>query len=86
MEKNPKEILILIGLRVVGKGDTWKLLDEEIEYSSLTDTLEAYFSKTGEACNFRLEPLNSTLYAIKIVPEDETPLPLKKYNIYGDLE
>ena len=74
----------LIAERVVGKGDTWKLVGENTEYSSLTDVLEAYFQKTKEKCHFRLEPLNSKLYAIKIELEEIKIEPPKRFNIYGD--
>jgi hypothetical protein len=84
MEKIEKEVNILIASRVLGKGDTWKLVGEDIERLSLTDTLEAYFQKTQDKCHFRLEPLNSKLFAIKTQVEDILPTPPKQYNIYGD--
>jgi hypothetical protein len=84
MEKLEKEVNILIASRVIGKGDTWKLVGEDIERLSLTDALEAYFQKTQDKCHFRLEPLNSKLFAIKTQIEDIVPTPPKQYNIYGD--
>ena len=84
MEKIEKEVNILIASRVLGKGDTWKLVGEDIERLSLTDALEAYFQKTQDKCHFRLEPLNSKLFAIKTQVEDILPTPPKQYNIYGD--
>ncbi len=84
MEKQEKEVNILIASRVLGKGDTWKLVGEDIERLSLTDALEAYFQKTQDKCHFRLEPLNSKLFAIKTQIEDIVPTPPKQYNIYGD--
>ena len=83
-EKQEKEVNILIANRVLGKGDTWKLVGEDIERLSLTDALEAYFQKTQDKCHFRLEPLNSKLFAIKTQVEDILPTPPKQYNIYGD--
>jgi len=74
------EINELIATRVAGKGDTWKLIEGGTEYPSLTETLEAYFQNTGNKCNFRLEPLNSKLFAIK----QGNPEPPKRFNIYGD--
>ena len=79
-----KEVNILIASRVLGKGDTWKLVGEDIERLSLTDALEAYFQKTQDKCHFRLEPLNSKLFTIKTQVEDILPTPPKQYNIYGD--
>jgi signal recognition particle GTPase len=84
MEKLEKEVNILIASRVLGRGDTWKLVGEDIERLSLTDALEAYFQKTQDKCHFRLEPLNSKLFAIKTQIEDIVPTPPKQYNIYGD--
>jgi hypothetical protein len=74
------EINELIATRVAGKGDTWKLIEGDTEYPSLTETLEAYFQNTGNKCSFRLEPLNSKLFAIK----QGNPEPPKRFNIYGD--
>lgn len=68
----------------VPPGDRWTLVGEKEVHESLTDTLEAYFQKTGEACHFRLEPLNSKLYAIKEEEEEIVVAPPKRFNIYGD--
>ena len=74
------EINELIATRKEGFGDTWKLIEGGTEYPSLTETLEAYFQNTGDKCNFRLEPLNSKLFAIK----QGNVEPPKRFNIYGD--
>ena len=84
METKQVEHNILIATRVKGKGDTWVLVGETTERSSLTDALEAYFQKTGENVHFRLEPLNSKLFAIKTEIEEIQPEPPKRFNIYGD--
>jgi len=84
MEIQTVEHNILIAERVKGKGDTWVLVGEEIERPSLTEALEAYFQKTGENVHFRLEPLNSKLYAIKEHEEEVVVEPPKHFNIYGD--
>jgi len=55
METQTVEHNILIAERVKGKGDTWILIGEDVERSSLTEALEAYFQKTGENVHFRLE-------------------------------
>jgi hypothetical protein len=70
----------LIATRIQSKGDTWKLIEGDTEYPSLTETLEAYFQNTGNKCNFRLEPLNSKLFAIK----QSNPEPPKRFDIYGE--
>jgi len=83
METQEIEHNILIATRKLGFGDTWVLVGETTERSSLTDALEAYFQKTGENVHFRLEPLNSKLFAIKTEVEEIIPEPPKRYNIYG---
>ena len=75
------EVYKLIAKRVP-PGDRWQLLDEEKVYSSLTETLEAYFAKVQKAYDFKLSPLKGEIYIITnemIIPE-----PPKKFNIYGD--
>jgi hypothetical protein len=86
--KQTVEQLELIAVRIKGKNDCWTLVDDQnkVVYKSLTDTLEAYFTETNFKGNYRLEPLNSKLYAIKVGEETVKPPPPKKYNLYGDLE
>jgi hypothetical protein len=83
MEKIEKNILIA---KRVPPGDRFALVDEpETIYSSLTETLEAYFQKTQIRCEFRLAPLKGELYMItteEVAPPP--PPPAKKFNIYGD--
>ena len=76
----------LIATRVIGKGDTWTLVDDskKVVYKSLTDTLEAYLGVTNFKGEYRLDPIGSKLYAIKTTEEEVKPEPIKKYNIYGD--
>ena len=86
METKEIEYNHLIAERVP-PGDRWRLVSEfkdKTIYESLTDTLEAYFQVTGESCQFRLEPLNSKLFAIKKEVEEVRPEPPKRFNIYGD--
>jgi len=84
MEIQKVEYNELIATRQKGKGDTWVLVGEDVERPSLTEALEAYFQKTGENVHFRLEPLNSKLYAIKEHEEEVMVEPPKRFNIYGD--
>ena len=67
-------------------GDNWILVDDskKIIHKSITDTLEAYLTKTGFKGEYRLAPLDSKLYAIKTSEEEIKPEPIKRYNIYGD--
>lgn len=83
METQTVENNILIAERVP-PGDRWTLLNETQVHETLTDALEAYFQKTGEACHFRLEPLNGKLFAIKEEEEEVVVEPPKRFNIYGD--
>ncbi len=71
----------------VPPGDRWKLLSDEKVYTSLTDTLNAYFQlATVKPQAFRLEPLKGKLYIIT-TEEVEIPKPEpKKYDLYGDFE
>jgi len=75
------EVYKLIAKRVP-PGDRWQLLDEEKVYSSLTETLEAYFAKVQKAYDFKLSPLKGEIYII--TNEMVIPEPPKKFNIYGD--
>ena len=79
MEQVEKNILIA---KRVPPGDRYSLLNEDKVYNSLTETLEAYFKKSGIGCDFRLSPLKGELYMIST--EEITPEPPKKFNIYGD--
>ena len=75
----------LIATRVP-PGDKWTLVDDKkkIIHESLTDALEAYMQKTDFRGHYRLEPLESKLYAIN-AKEVEVPKPVvKRYSIYGE--
>ena len=62
-----KETNILIAERVP-PGDRWSLVGDEKVHPSLTDALNAYFEMaTLKPIAYRLEPMNSKLYAIKQV-------------------
>ena len=76
---------ILIAIRQP-PGDNWRLVDsvDDTLYTSLTDTLEASFQKTGFKGEYRLAPLDSKLYMIQT--EEHTPVetPPKVYSLYGE--
>ena len=80
-----EERLIHIADRVP-PGDRWQLDGDPFIHKTLTDTLEAYFQKTGEPCEYRLAPLKGKLYAITTEEVEVKPEPPKRYNIYGDYE
>jgi len=88
MELEKVEHNELIAVRVP-KGDRWKLVDgpQQEVYESLTDTLEAYFHKTKFKGSYRLDPLDSKLYAIKTeeVEVEEVIEEPKEYGIYGEV-
>lgn len=67
-------------------GDNWILVDDPTNtvHTSLTNTLEAYFTATGFKGAYRLEPLESKLFAIRVedVPVEEP----KEYSFYGDFK
>ena len=78
----------LVAVRVP-PGDNWKLVNAEggpqgPTFSSLTDTLEAWFQKTGDKVDFRLEPLKSKLYAIREQQVEIEPEPIKTFSLYGE--
>jgi len=77
----------LIATRVP-PGDKWTLVDDKkkIIHESLTDTLEAFFQKTGTKCEFRLAPLDSELYAIFSHEEEIIPETPKEYSMYGEFK
>ena len=79
MEKVEKNILIA---KRVPPGDRWTLEGGKDIHNSLTETLEAYFKKSGIGCDFRLSPLKGELYMI--TTEEVVPEPPKRFNIYGD--
>ena len=81
-----KEENILIARRVP-PGDKWRLVANEPDgqvHPTLTDTLEAYMTKTGFRGEYRLSPLKSELYAVSTKEEKiEEPIP-QRYSIYGE--
>jgi hypothetical protein len=83
--KIEQEKLVLIASRIP-PGDRWQLEGDTFPQASLTDALEAYYQKTGQACEYRLAPLKGKLYAIAVEQTEVIPEPPKKYNIYGDYE
>ena len=80
-----EEKLIEIARRVP-PGDRWQLEGDPFVQKSLTDTLEAYFQKTGEVCEYRLAPIKGKLYAITTQEVEIKPEPPKQFSIYGDYE
>ena len=66
-------------------GDKWELTGNQgVTHASLTDALEAWFAAVGEPVSFRLDPLDSKLYAIRTEEVEIKPEPVKRYGIYGE--
>jgi hypothetical protein len=76
---------VLIATRVP-PGDQWSLVGDSkrVVHGCLTDALQAYFEGTGFKGSYRLDPLDSKLYAIQSneveVPEEKP----KTYSFYGE--
>lgn len=73
--------------RRVPPGDKWQLIANEPDgpvHKSLTDTLEAYMTKTGFRGEYRLAPLKSELYAILITEKEIESVKEQRYSIYGE--
>ena len=86
MAKQVKEYNTLIATRVP-PSDRWRLVDDGDEgkvHNSLTSTLEAYFQKVKEPCEFRLAPLKGELYVITTKEVQIKEIPPKRSSIYGD--
>lgn len=86
METKTQEHIELIAVREA-PGDRWVLTNDDLNkiHPTLTDALEAYLTKTGFKGSYRLDPMNSTLYAIQsneVEVKKEEP---KKYDLYGEL-
>ena len=77
---------VLIAKRVP-PGDKWQLVANAPNgpiHKTLTDTLEAYMVKTDFKGHYRLEPLQSSLYAID-AQEIVIEAPKEKlFSIYGE--
>tara|TARA_R110001632_G_scaffold113133_2_gene224221 strand:+ start:186 stop:455 length:270 start_codon:yes stop_codon:yes gene_type:complete len=88
MEKQQKivEESILIARRVP-PGDKWRLIANEPSgpvHKTLTDTLEAYMTKTGFRGEYKLSPLNGELFAISTETVTVEPVQEQKFSIYGE--
>jgi hypothetical protein len=76
----------LIAVRIP-VGDNWELVNDskKIVHRSLTEALEAYFHKTGFKGSYRLDPLDSKLYAIQVQEEEIQEEKPKEYGIYDEI-
>jgi len=87
MEKEVKEHNELIANRVP-PGDRWTLVGDPKKeiFSNLTDTLEAFFHQTGFKGAYRLDPLDSRLYAIQTTEVEIRKEEPKVYSLYGEFK
>jgi hypothetical protein len=85
MKVETQEFLEVIANRIP-PGDRWTLVEDKTIYNSITETLEAWFQKTGEKVEFRLAPLQGKLYVIRTEEVEIQPEPPKRFDIYGDYE
>ena len=76
----------LIATRVV-PGDRWALVSDPKKevFKSLTDALEAFFHLTGFKGAYRLDPMDSKLYAIQEHEYEVKKEEPKEYGMYGEL-
>lgn len=83
--KEVKEQNVHIANRVP-PGDQWTLLDDrkKIVHKTMTDTLESYYQSSRHKGEFRLNPIEGKLYAIKTFEEEVIPIAPKTFNIYGE--
>ena len=83
MAKETIETSILIAERVP-PGDQWELvIDKDNIIDGLVQTLTQYMRKTKFKGNYRLEPLNGRLYAIKEEQVDVQEPEPEKFDLYG---
>ena len=90
MENKPKTEVIeqnILIARRVPPGDKWRLIANEPKgpiHKSLTDTLEAYMTKTGFRGEYRLAHLKSELFAISTEEKEVQVEQEQKFSIYGE--
>ncbi len=87
MAKKIEEHNELIATRVP-PGDRWVLVGDPKKevFTTLTDALEAFLHQTGFKGSYRLDPMDSKLYAIQtneIEVKKEEP---KMFSLYGEFK
>ena len=84
MAKETIESSVLIAERVP-PGDKWELvIDKENVIDGLVQALTQYMRKTKFKGHYRLEPLDSKLYAIKTEEVDVKEPEPEKWDLYGE--
>jgi len=87
MEKKVVEHNELIANRVP-PGDRWALVGDPKKeiFPNITDALEAFFHQTGFNGAFRLDPMDSKLYAIRTDEVEIKKEEPKVYSMYGEFK
>lgn len=77
----------LIATRVP-PSDRWTLVGDskKVIHTSLTQALEAFFNQTGFKGAYRLDPMDSKLYAIQTHEEEVVKEQPKMYSLYGEFK
>ena len=72
----------------VPPGDRWALVGDPKKevFKTLTDALEAFFHQTGFKGAYRLDPLDSKLYAIQEHEYEVKKEEPKMYSLYGEFK
>ena len=84
MTKETVESIKLIAERVP-PGDNWELvIDKENVIDGLVQALTQYMRKTKFKGNYRLEPLNGRLYAIREEEVEVTEPEPERFDLYGE--
>mgnify|MGYP001213904973 FL=1 len=85
MDKKVVEHNELIATRVP-PGDRWSLVGDPKKevFNTLTDALEAFFHQTNFNGAFRLDPMDSKLYAIQTSEVEVKKDKPKVYSMYGE--
>ena len=85
MDKKVVEHNELIAMRVP-PGDRWSLTSDPKKeiFPTLTDTLEAFFHQTNFNGAFRLDPMDSKLYAVQSSEIEIKKETAKVYGMYGE--
>ena len=87
MEKQVVEHNQLIATRVP-PGDRWSLVGDPKKevFNTLTDTLEAFLNQTGFKGSYRLDPMDSKLYAIQTNEVEVKKEEPKMFSLYGEFK
>jgi len=87
MAKKIEEHNELIATRVP-PGDRWVLVGDPKQevFTTLTDALEAFLHQTGFKGSYRLDPMDSKLYAIQTNEVEVKKEEPKMFSLYGEFK